>query len=379
MRPKKATGDPDRGWLRQEELLLSVLFSDGGNAAQKLGLPDGTPILLCRVSGDRTTLQALREYFHDLQPQLFFCLTEKALALLFSGISSCSGAETVLRSAADAFPQCLFCVGSVFHDVFSLPWEYEKLISFADSRWFFEKKDQRIYFSECVSSDKGKEPVPEEKEIAGRLAACMIAGQKEAIGTVLHLLMNTLRADSSAGVLPTLRKLQCIANLISSQLSVRDSRISSLLSDTAADMLLCSSLEACLYRLHTDLMTVLSILNRPAERDVVQQLVHHISRHYMEPLQLKSLSPEFGYESVYLGKLFRQKTGMSFHSYLNRIRIEHALEMLASGMRVTDVAEKCGYSGIHSFSRRFTELVGCSPGVYRAQCLEMVSDPPATV
>ncbi len=81
----------------------------------------------------------------------------------------------------------------------------------------------------------------------------------------------------------------------------------------------------------------------------------------------------------YLGKLFRRKTGMSFHSCLNRIRIEHALEMLASGMRVTDVAEKCGYSGIHSFSRKFRELVGCSPGAYRTQCIKSISDPPASV
>ena len=107
--------------------------------------------------------------------------------------------------------------------------------------------------------------------------------------------------------------------------------------------------------------------------------MEHLSKHYMEPLQLKNLSPEFGYESVYLGKLFRQKTGKSFHSCLNQIRIEHALEMLASGMRVAKVAEKCGYSGIHSFSRIFTELVGCSPGVYCAQCMKSLSDPPASV
>lgn len=70
---------------------------------------------------------------------------------------------------------------------------------------------------------------------------------------------------------------------------------------------------------------------------------------------------------------------MSFHSCLNRIRIDHALEMLASGMQVADVAEKCGYPGTHSFSRKFTELVGCSPGIYRTQCIKSLSDPPASV
>ena len=81
-----------------------------------------------------------------------------------------------------------------------------------------------------------------------------------------YLLMNTLRADFSAGVLPALRKLQCIPILISSRLSVRNSRISALLSDATADMLLYPSLEACLCRLRKDLTTVSSILNRPPEQ-----------------------------------------------------------------------------------------------------------------
>ena len=243
---------------------------------------------------------------------------------------------------------------------------------------FFEKKGSSLYFSESASSDN-KVYTAGEKETAGRLTACVITGQEEALESVLHLLMATLRADSSAGVLPALRKLQCILRLISSQLSVSDSRISSLLSDTAADMLLYPSLDECLCRLRTDLLTVSSILNHPPEQDVVQRLLYHLSRHYMEPLQLKSLSSTFGYESTYLGKLFRQKTGMSFHSCLNRIRIEHAQEMLANGMRVTEVAAKCGYPGIHSFSRKITELVGCSPSVYRDQSIKSLSDPPELV
>ena len=255
----------------------------------------------------------------------------------------------------------------------------EALTVLAENRWFFAENDQRQCFSGDASADSGKDQLHEDREAAGRLAACVITGQREGLENALHLLKNALRAEADAGVFPALRKLQHVTGLVSSQLSVRDPRISSLLWDTAADMLLYPTLEACLDRLRADLMTVSSILNRPPEQDVVQQLMRHLSRHYMEPLQLKSLSPEFGYESVYLGKLFRQKTGMSFHSCLNRIRIEHALEMLAGGMRVTDVAEKCGYPGIHSFSRKFTELVGCSPGVYRAQYLESLSDPQAPV
>ncbi len=377
MRPKETTGAPDSGQHLREELLLSALLSEDRNAVRRLDLPDGAPLLLCCVSGDREALRALGAFFRGGGPLPFLCRTEKALAILFAGDLACSGAETVLRSAADAFPQCLFCVGNVFHDLFSLSGEYEKLAAFADSRWFFEETGQRLYYSGSVSSGNGKEQAPEGMEIAGRLAACLITGQQEALESVLLLLKNTLRADASAGVLSALRELQRITGAISTQLSVRDARIRSLLSDTMADLLLYPSLEACLGRLRTDLTTVFILLNRPPEQDVVQLLMSHLSRHYMEPLRLKSLAQEFGYESVYLGKLFRQKTGNSFHSCLNRIRIEHAREMLASGMRVTDVAEKCGYPGIHSFSRKFTELVGCSPGVYRAQFIQSLPDPPA--
>ena len=244
-----------------------------------------------------------------------------------------------------------------------------------ENRWFFEETDPQLSCPADTSAGSGKKQLHEDRETAGRLAACVITGQKEALEDGLQQLRNILRAEADAGIFPALRRLQRIPKLIASQLSVRDSRIGSLLWDTASDMLLYPTLEACVSRLRADLITVSSILTRPPEQDVVQLLMRHLSRHYMEPLQLKSISPEFGYESVYLGKLFRQKTGMSFHSCLNRIRIDHALEMLASGMRVTDVAEKCGYPGIQSFSRKFTELVGCSPGVYRAQCLKSLSGP----
>ena len=133
----KANGTPDRGQLHLEEQLLLAFFSDSRNALRKLDLPDGPPLLLCHISGDKDALRALRDDLRNRHPQPFHCLTEKAYVLLFSGNSACSDAETVLRSAAEAFPQCTFCVGSAFHDVFSLPGEYEKLAVFADSRWFF--------------------------------------------------------------------------------------------------------------------------------------------------------------------------------------------------------------------------------------------------
>ncbi len=181
IQPKEAAGSPDREPIRREQLLYAALFADSRDAMREPGLPDGAPLLLCRASGDREALRALREFFRDRDPQPFLCRTETAMALLFAGDEACSGAEAALRAAADAFPRCLFCAGSVFQDVSALPGEYEKLAAFADGRWFFETKDQRLYFAESAASGGGTERAPGEKEIAGRLAAGMITGQKETL------------------------------------------------------------------------------------------------------------------------------------------------------------------------------------------------------
>lgn len=97
----------------------------------------------------------------------------------------------------------------------------------------------------------------------------------------------------------------------------------------------------------------------------IRRMLDYIDRHYNENLKLETLSEVFNYSSSYLGQLFKSETGEYFNSYLDRVRIEKAKQLLAQGMKVYEVAEKAGYANVNYFHHKFKKLVGQSPSSYQ--------------
>lgn len=67
-----------------------------------------------------------------------------------------------------------------------------------------------------------------------------------------------------------------------------------------------------------------------------------------------------------LSRLFHTELGMGFHRWRTILRVHHALVHLTAGRSVTDTATECGWSNPSSFIDAFTEVVGQTPGRYRA-------------
>ncbi|MFB9276101.1 response regulator [Cohnella cellulosilytica] len=97
----------------------------------------------------------------------------------------------------------------------------------------------------------------------------------------------------------------------------------------------------------------------------VQRMIELIRRNSAENLKLEALAEALGYNSSYLGKLFKSATGDYFNTYLDKVRIEKAKEMLRKGMKVYQVAELVGYANVDYFHAKFRKYVGLSPVAYR--------------
>lgn len=71
-----------------------------------------------------------------------------------------------------------------------------------------------------------------------------------------------------------------------------------------------------------------------------------------------SISPE------YFRLLFKKKYGTSPVKYINSLRLNHAKELLSSGMySVSEVANLSGFSALSYFCREFKKMYGISPSV----------------
>ena len=105
-----------------------------------------------------------------------------------------------------------------------------------------------------------------------------------------------------------------------------------------------------------------------------------IDREYAEPLNVEALARDAHMSAGHFSRQFKEAYGESPYSYLMTRRIERAMALLRRGdMTVTEVCFEVGCSSLGTFTTRFTELVGVSPGAYREQLTDGAPGLPACV
>ncbi|WP_116247579.1 helix-turn-helix transcriptional regulator [Nocardiopsis sp. FIRDI 009] len=105
-----------------------------------------------------------------------------------------------------------------------------------------------------------------------------------------------------------------------------------------------------------------------------------IDREYARPLNVEALARGAHMSAGHLSRQFRLAYGESPYAYLMTRRVERAAALLRRGdLSVTEVCFAVGCSSLGTFSTRFTELLGVSPGVYRRRAAEAVPGMPPCV
>ncbi|PNS08310.1 helix-turn-helix transcriptional regulator [Solilutibacter silvestris] len=105
-----------------------------------------------------------------------------------------------------------------------------------------------------------------------------------------------------------------------------------------------------------------------------------MDREYAKPLNVDELAHDIGMSSGHLSRQFKLAFGESPYSYLMTRRIERAMAMLRRGdPSVTEICFAVGCASLGTFTTRFTELVGVSPGVYRREAALATAGMPACV
>ncbi len=105
--------------------------------------------------------------------------------------------------------------------------------------------------------------------------------------------------------------------------------------------------------------------NMGKPRTLIQQIVEFVDRNYIQPMSLKVISNKFNISAAYLGKLFKEETGIGFSKYLNTLRIEQAKKLLTGTPEKSNrIAIEVGYSDSNYFYSTFKKYTGMSPTEY---------------
>ncbi|HPR60559.1 MAG TPA: AraC family transcriptional regulator [Prolixibacteraceae bacterium] len=100
----------------------------------------------------------------------------------------------------------------------------------------------------------------------------------------------------------------------------------------------------------------------------VLKVIDYIDRNYHKELNNSSLGVIANMATNSFLRLFKQSMGHTIQQYIQKVRINKAiLQMHNASESIESIAEKCGFSDRHHFSKVFKKETGMPPAAYRQQ------------
>ncbi|WP_028562315.1 response regulator transcription factor [Paenibacillus pinihumi] len=98
----------------------------------------------------------------------------------------------------------------------------------------------------------------------------------------------------------------------------------------------------------------------------VAKMIQYVQEHYPEKISIKDLVDKLGVSATYLNQKFKSETTYTFNDFLNRYRIQKAMELLQHGEeKVYAIAADVGFKDYKYFISIFKKYAGCTPSYYQ--------------
>lgn len=96
----------------------------------------------------------------------------------------------------------------------------------------------------------------------------------------------------------------------------------------------------------------------------ISDIIFYINNNLEEPLALETVADAFYISKFHLTRLFKEITGLTFHQYILKKRLNWAKSLLLEGKSATDASLSGGFNDYSHFSRTFKKEFGLSPREY---------------
>ncbi|MDF2964008.1 MAG: AraC family transcriptional regulator, partial [Paenibacillus sp.] len=104
-----------------------------------------------------------------------------------------------------------------------------------------------------------------------------------------------------------------------------------------------------------------------ADARLLKRACIFIKDNMSQPLPLDSMARYLNISGRHLSRLFSEKLGTNYVSYVQQERVRHAAELLTfTDLSIQEVADKTGFNSVHYFTRVFAKETGLPPGEYRS-------------
>jgi two-component system response regulator YesN len=112
----------------------------------------------------------------------------------------------------------------------------------------------------------------------------------------------------------------------------------------------------------------LSLSRAKGSNSIVSNVVDYLMKNYQqEDISLLSAAKYASVNPSYLSTLFKKETGKNFVDYLNRVRIDKAIDLLrTTDLKAYEIAGLTGFANPHYFSILFKKMIGVSPSEFKS-------------
>ena len=101
------------------------------------------------------------------------------------------------------------------------------------------------------------------------------------------------------------------------------------------------------------------------EDKIVGVIIDYLNQHLADTVTLDDICARLCFSKTYIKALFRRRTGTSIIQYFITLKLAAAKRMISEGGGTfSEIAEACGFSSVHYFSRLFKARTGMTPSAY---------------
>ena len=100
----------------------------------------------------------------------------------------------------------------------------------------------------------------------------------------------------------------------------------------------------------------------------INEILMYIESRYQEDISIDEIASVCNLDKNHVSKMFKSAMGIGLKSYIIRLRINKACEMMkGTNLTIGEIAGMTGHSSLFGFSRSFKSVMGVSPKQWRVE------------
>ena len=102
------------------------------------------------------------------------------------------------------------------------------------------------------------------------------------------------------------------------------------------------------------------------DMSITKKILLYIENNLDSRLSLEKIAKDLNYSKFYIGRTFKDNTGMTLYKYIQGRRLDEAARKLTeTDLPIVEIAFEAGYSSQQAFTQAFRCVYACAPQEYR--------------